>query len=362
MTRDSPDVGEHLHQHLLAQLAVADLLPARPTALNGESAPPTSESTVDGHHPDADKRKTGLIALVTIPLATASAPGTTRVQPQHVPADTRVTIKAGAARAQGNVTLHPQAGPMHSAESTRTRTAASSGHPPAATPIAPGPAPPSSARIAVSTAPHDTRLLATFATTKAKVPVDARSISTDAPASGGFTLATFAGTLNHAGGTTAAGAATTVTTTLAPTLQAPIGSAAWQQQLGSQLARLAKRGQQKIELHVHPRELGPLQISLQLSQGGAQAHFLAAHAQVRDAVQQAIPQLREALANQGIALGEAMVGQQQQQAGQQSMWASSMQSSSAFGNGHGELEAVSAVHAPRTVQVVLHGHGVDLYA
>jgi len=118
------------------------------------------------------------------------------------------------------------------------------------------------------------------------------------------------GTTGAAGGQTGAvGAASPA----APfTLQAPVASAPWQQQLGQQMVGLAQRGDQHMELHLNPRELGPLSVSLKLDDQGAQAHFFSSHATVRGAVEQAIPQLREALAEQGIALGDAMVGEHRQ--------------------------------------------------
>lgn len=92
-------------------------------------------------------------------------------------------------------------------------------------------------------------------------------------------------------------------------LSAPLATQAWEQQLGQQLVGLAQRGGQ-VELHLNPAELGPLSVSLKLGDQGAQAQFLSAHAPVRQAVEQALPQLREALAEQGIQLGEASVGEQ----------------------------------------------------
>lgn len=92
-------------------------------------------------------------------------------------------------------------------------------------------------------------------------------------------------------------------------LSAPLATQAWEQQLGQQLVSLGQRGGQ-VELHLNPAELGPLSVSLKLGDQGAQAQFLSAHAPVRQAVEQALPQLREALAEQGIQLGEASVGEQ----------------------------------------------------
>ncbi|HYQ39811.1 MAG TPA: flagellar hook-length control protein FliK [Pseudomonas sp.] len=95
-------------------------------------------------------------------------------------------------------------------------------------------------------------------------------------------------------------------------LGAPVGSSEWQQGLGQQLVGLYHRGDKQIDLHLHPADLGPLSISLKLADSGAQAQFISAHPQVRAAVEQALPELRAALASQGINLGEASVGGQQQ--------------------------------------------------
>lgn len=144
------------------------------------------------------------------------------------------------------------------------------------------------------------------------------------------------------------------------TLQAPVGSMPWQNELGQQLIRFSQRGDHQIELHLHPKELGPLQISLHVNDQVAQAHFFAAHAQVRDAVQQAIPQLREALAGQGIALGEAMVGQQQQQRQDSGSFGGSS-SSPPFG-GATEVESITSVRPVASILPRIGAGGVDLYA
>lgn len=119
----------------------------------------------------------------------------------------------------------------------------------------------------------------------------------------------------HAGtalgvGQSAATASASVAQT--PTLSAPLASAEWQQSLGQQLVNLQQRGDQRVQLHLHPAELGPLSIHLKVDDQLAQAQFMSANPQVRAAIEQAIPQLREALGEVGIQLGEAMVGDQQQ--------------------------------------------------
>lgn len=119
-------------------------------------------------------------------------------------------------------------------------------------------------------------------------------------------------------GSTASAQQPPLSSMLQASLSAPVASPAWQQQLGSQLTGLAQRGRHQIELHLNPADLGPLSVSLKVDDQGAQAQFLSAHASVRAAVEQAIPQLREALAEQGIALGETSVGEQQHQGNEQS--------------------------------------------
>ncbi|QOR39216.1 hypothetical protein HNO52_12340 [Billgrantia diversa] len=97
-------------------------------------------------------------------------------------------------------------------------------------------------------------------------------------------------------------------------LAAPVQSPAWPGQLGQQLVQFARQGgEQQVEIRLNPAELGPLAVSLKMTEQGAQAQFLSAHAQVRQVLEQAIPQLREALAEQGISLGETSVGEQRRQ-------------------------------------------------
>lgn len=144
--------------------------------------------------------------------------------------------------------------------------------------------------------------------------VSTPSTSTDSlPFSGSDRLSGLAGTA--AGATPSSLSASVQTQAQAQVssgaLTAPVASQQWQQQLGQQLLGMTQRGEQQMELKLHPAELGPLSVSLKVAEHGAQAQFLSAHSQVRSALEQAIPQLREALAQQGITLGDTSVGQQQ---------------------------------------------------
>ncbi|RQW70428.1 hypothetical protein EBB56_13925 [Halomonas sp. YLB-10] len=143
--------------------------------------------------------------------------------------------------------------------------------------------------------------------------------------------------------------------------------AAWPQQLGQTLARLTSQGgagEQQVELRLHPAELGSLGVTLKLGEHGAQAQFFSAHAQVRQALEQAIPQLREALAEQGIQLGDASVSDQGAQfGGQQPSDSRGQPSLAASGQGKGESmePATTASSAPDQRHDSDDGR-VDIYA
>lgn len=98
-------------------------------------------------------------------------------------------------------------------------------------------------------------------------------------------------------------------------LTAPLASDDWNHALGQQTLRLAGSGRQQAQIQLHPRELGQINISVSVNdQNQAQIHFAAAHGHVRDAVEAALPQLRQSLAAGGLSLGQASVGDQSSQA------------------------------------------------
>ncbi|MBO1111086.1 flagellar hook-length control protein FliK [Bordetella petrii] len=93
---------------------------------------------------------------------------------------------------------------------------------------------------------------------------------------------------------------------------------AWGADLGRQLVVLshdAARGQQTAELRLDPPDLGPLRVTLSVNDGVATASFVSAHAAVRHAVEAALPQLQQALAQAGLSLGQASVGEHGSQSG-----------------------------------------------
>ncbi|MBQ0712627.1 MAG: flagellar hook-length control protein FliK [Porticoccus sp.] len=100
-------------------------------------------------------------------------------------------------------------------------------------------------------------------------------------------------------------------------LKTPVTNPAWTRELGQQIQGMIQNNGQRIALHLNPVELGPLMVELKVIDNQAQVLLTSANLQVRGILESAIPELRESLAEQGINLGETMVGEhrndQQQQ-------------------------------------------------
>ena len=180
---------------------------------------------------------------------------------------------------------------------------------------------------------------------------------------------------NAAVAVSSAPVSTTPTTTSAvtapstPLLNAQLGTPEWQQQLGQQVMMFNRQGQQTAELRLHPQDLGSIQISMKIENNQAQLHFVSGHSAVRSAIEAAMPDLKTALADNGISLGQSSVGSdssQWQQAQQQSSQSGSQQgnaSSWAAFNAGGVNAAADALPVPVSLAQRLGGNNsVDIFA
>lgn len=83
---------------------------------------------------------------------------------------------------------------------------------------------------------------------------------------------------------------------------------AWAQGLGERLLMMADRGLQSATLRLQPEHLGPMEIRISVQDdGSAQVLFSAHHGQTREALEAAIPRLRDLFAEQGLSLTQANV-------------------------------------------------------
>lgn len=100
-----------------------------------------------------------------------------------------------------------------------------------------------------------------------------------------------------------------------------VGNPGWDQALGQRVVYMAGANQQTASLTLNPPDLGPLQVVLTISNDQTSASFTAAQPEVRQALEAAMPKLREMMSEAGIQLGSATVSTSmpnQQQSQQQS--------------------------------------------
>ncbi len=90
----------------------------------------------------------------------------------------------------------------------------------------------------------------------------------------------------------------------------PVRDPAWAEQIGERVLLMAGRQMTSAEIRLTPAELGPLRVQVSVDDGAANVTFQAQHAVTRDAIEQALPRLRELLAENGLSLGQASVGEQ----------------------------------------------------
>jgi len=90
----------------------------------------------------------------------------------------------------------------------------------------------------------------------------------------------------------------------------PVKDAAWGEQISERVAVMASNNLKSAEIRLTPAELGPLRIRVSVEEGAANVTFHAQHAVTREAIEQAMPRLREMLAENGLSLDRAEVGEQ----------------------------------------------------
>lgn len=95
----------------------------------------------------------------------------------------------------------------------------------------------------------------------------------------------------------------------APTdkLAARVGTPGWDQQLGQKIVWMVAGKEQSASLTLNPPDLGPMQVVLSVNNDHASVTFSSAQPEVRQALENALPKLREMMGESGISLGNASV-------------------------------------------------------
>ena len=145
-------------------------------------------------------------------------------------------------------------------------------------------------------------------------------------------------------------------------LSAPLGSSEWQQTLSQHVTMFTRQGQQSAELHLHPEDLGQVQISLKLDDNLAQIQMVSPHSHVRQALEAALPTLRTSLAENGIQLGLSSISSESF-AGQQQSFSQQQHSSRTGGGSNLAAEEDEPLIVPASLQSAARGNSaVDIFA
>ena len=87
----------------------------------------------------------------------------------------------------------------------------------------------------------------------------------------------------------------------------PVTDPNWGQALSNRVTWMTGSGVHGAEIRMNPAELGPVHVKITVEEGSANIAFNAQHAVTREAIEQALPRLREMLAENGLSFGEASV-------------------------------------------------------
>ncbi|MDN7636657.1 flagellar hook-length control protein FliK [Burkholderia cepacia] len=144
-----------------------------------------------------------------------------------------------------------------------------------------------------------------------------------------------------------------------------VGTPDWTDALSQKVVFLSNAHQQSAELTLNPPDLGPLQVVLRVADNHAHALFVSQHAQVRDAVEAALPKLREAMESGGLGLGSATVsdgGFASQQQNPQSSFAGGQSSRRGSGGSSAVDAPVDAAQSAPVASSVSRAGLVDTFA
>jgi flagellar hook-length control protein FliK len=104
--------------------------------------------------------------------------------------------------------------------------------------------------------------------------------------------------------------AATPSAAVSRTVNVPMHEPRWPEAIAHQVRWAVSEQVQAATLRLVPEQLGPVEMRVEVRDGQVSVSFSAAQAETRQALEQALPRLRELLAGAGLALGHASVQQE----------------------------------------------------
>ncbi len=133
-------------------------------------------------------------------------------------------------------------------------------------------------------------------TRKEKADTDKPAVTSDIKATA------FGRSLEQLGNTRSEGGKTVSTG-----IQTPVNSREWAGEMGQRLVMMVSSKLKNAEIHLNPKDLGPVEVRIRMQEDKAHVVFTSHVAQTREALEQAVPRLREMLDQNGVALGNVDV-------------------------------------------------------
>lgn len=302
-TQDSKSADGQSFASALHQQIKAPPKDEKPAAKPGKQDAATAETQADTEAPSATTAPDALAALMpmlpapttaTTPSQDSAGQGQSDVQPQG---QSTAELAAALLAAAGSRT------PAATAPSSKTVQSADQ-----ASMVADRDASPPSSGIQIPAIAAGPAIVASEATAESK----AAALATSATPNGAVQPSSDFQALLEAGrnaqmaqqpATSGSAKATSVST-----LSNTVGSPAWTQEIGDRVVWMANQKDSRAELVLNPPQLGRIEVSVTMNGDQATANFVSANSSVREALENALPRLREVLADAGIQLGQAQVG------------------------------------------------------
>ncbi len=93
-------------------------------------------------------------------------------------------------------------------------------------------------------------------------------------------------------------------------LNVPFNQAGWDKALGERIQWMVGQGMQRASIKLNPAHLGPMEVRIQVQNDQASVQFTSAHGVVREALEAALPRLRDMFDNAGVELADVDVSGQ----------------------------------------------------
>lgn len=144
----------------------------------------------------------------------------------------------------------------------------------------------------------------------------------------------------------------------------PLNSSAWDKAVGQKVIWMVGASMQSAELTLNPPDLGPLQIVLNVTNDQANATFISAHPDVREALEASLPKLRQMMDDAGVQLSGFSVNAEASNQGQQGREFRQTNPSTSIARNGGSESVISnqPISDVKTTKIISRIGAVDTFA